>query len=222
MKDGGKTRNIATRAPVGLDARTTTMQTSKTDNPPANRLERRLEQRLEEWLGLEALGREEDADRVLAAAFADLPPLEPSVGFADRVLREARPFAIRPAMAAARVSPLAEPSWTVRLAILGALLLGALSVACLPLLMGGLAALVEPFDVARMLVGGVVGTVHRFVEVLAVWRILGNLGNAIWLVVSSPPLIALWLALTAFSALSFRWLNELLSPQRSTFHAHAA
>jgi len=161
---------------------------------------------LHSYLRAEAAGRDADAEAALARLLGALPLAAPSAGFAGRVVR------------AAGLAP-APWSWPARAAVALALALTGAAAAYLPLLLFGLGHLVRPGEVLDAAVGAVVTLVHGFVDLLSAGHLLARIGEALWLVATSPPVALVLLALITLATLAFRWLTELLTPQRSVEYA---
>lgn len=162
-----------------------------------------------QWLAAEADGRDADAELALAGVFQALPLNAPSPGFADRVL-----------IATGWVAPSwTHPSWTesrwARGAIAASLLVVGLALFwTLPVLLG-LTRLVTPGELVSLGARAFVATVGQIDELLTLWQIWTRIAATVHQVVTSPPVVAAFLALTALSAFTLRGLSELLSPDRS-------
>jgi hypothetical protein len=157
---------------------------------------------LHSYLRAETAGRDADAEAALARLFGALPGAVPSAGFAGRVVR------------AAGLAP-APWSWPARAAVAVGLALTGAAAAYLPLLLFGLGQLIRPGELLDAAVGALVGLVHGFVELLSAGHLLARIGEALWLAATSPPVGLGLLALITLATLAFRWLTELLTPQRS-------
>lgn len=165
---------------------------------------------LETWLQAEAAGASDDAERALASLMATLPLASPSRGFAARVLVRAR-FAASP-----RVDVFARHG--VRWAIAAGLVLAAASLLVVPAALQPLASSVS--------LAGVLGSVAQLLVLVgrwigggaAFWRVAGEVGSAVSLAVSKPPVAIMLFAMVAASGAALRVLNRLMSPERSAAH----
>lgn len=166
------------------------------------------DQLIERWLEAESAGRDAAAEEALFRLIGALPMAAPSPGFADRVLAGAGVI-VRPWR------------WPARLAVAGALLSAGLACAWLLPLAFGAVQLVTPGELLASAAHAVIETVHRFAEALAVGRALASLGETLWRVATSLPVLTTLLLLTTIAALALRSLTELLTPQRSPEYVHA-
>lgn len=165
---------------------------------------------VETWLRAEACGASDDAERALTGLMRSLPLLSPSRGFAARVLGEAR-------LAAARRADVFAGRG-VRWAIAAGLVLAAASLLAVP-------ALLQPLASSISLAGLLASLAQLLVVVgrwigggAAFWRVAGEVGSAVALAVSKPPVAMMLFAMVAASAAALRALNRLMSPERSAAH----
>ncbi len=163
---------------------------------------------LTRWLAAERDGVTAVAESALAELLHGLPAARPSPGFAERVLAAA-PYLPQPW------------AWPVRAAVAVCLLLtgaGLIYIPSLVLLVG------ERLSVADV----IAGAAHAFAAVvdhlgilLALWKVVGALYDAVLMVATSPPVVLASFTALAFSALTLRWLAQLLSPHRGSEYVPA-
>ncbi|MEM7586898.1 MAG: hypothetical protein AAF560_26140 [Acidobacteriota bacterium] len=166
----------------------------------------RLDQSLQLWLTAERDDRTESAESALQAVFASLPAPLPSAEFAQRVL-------VRTGL-----RPMPYPWWS-RATIAACLLLVGLAAAFALPLVFSLFQLAAPSEIAAGLVQAFVALINRVDEVLAIWQVGARIAATLALVATAPQVIATLLALTACSVFTFRGVNQLLSPPRSSGYA---
>lgn len=162
------------------------------------------------WLVAERDGVIDVAESALAELLRALPDARPRPGFAERVLAAAPYLPGAP-------QPMPGPwAWPLRAAVAVCLLLTGVGLAYIP-------ALVLLIGEKLSLAGVIAGAAHAcaaVVDHLAVLFVLGKVVGAFYdavlLVVTSPPVLVGSIALLAFSALTLRWLAQLLPPQRGS------
>ena len=160
------------------------------------------------WLDAERDDRTGDAEALLLELFQSLPPLAPSAGFADRVLRR-----IEPASA-----PVPVQSWLgwlfgspgFRLVLASCLLAAGISLLWLPQALTALAGMVTVGDMVQIGVASVVD-LGRWLGVaarLGEWflTVLGALGVSL----TSPAALKVTVACLAISGISVAFLRELI------------
>jgi hypothetical protein len=165
-------------------------------------------QHLSDWLGAEAEGRADQADRALGVIMRRVPRRAPAPGFADRVMRATR---------VVRAVPVFDPfrSWWVR-SILG----GALASCGLAL------TFVAPGQLIAVSVGAAGWAVTTLARAgvwaaawtssaLAFWEWAAGIAHALALALTSPPAAMLLLANAAVAAGSFVMLHRFLALERS-------
>ena len=160
---------------------------------------------LHRWLAAERRGREAEAEEILFEVFRALPLTSPAAAFADRVL----------------VGAGVVWSLQARAATAACLLLAGLAAALLVPVAVGALALVPPGDVLAAPFLGLAGAANALDEILSVGRLAARLQEALWLVVTAPPVALTLLAMTALAAFAGHWLAGQLSPYRSLRHVQA-
>ena len=169
-----------------------------------------LQGQLRRWLVAEDVDDSPEAERALALLFTALPAPSPGADFADRVISS---VGLRP-------MPAVYPWWSRATIAASLFLVGLATAYALPLVFS-LAQLVAPNELAGVVVQSFVGLVGRLDELLALWRIGARVVATSVLVATAPQVVLTLLALTAFSAFTFRGLNQLLSPPRSSGYVRA-
>ena len=170
-------------------------------------MSREIRRVLNRWLAAERSGGD-DAERQLRALFLALPEPRPSAGFARRVL------------AGAGLLPMASYGWRTRLAIGFSLLLcGLASGSLLPLALHLLAA-AEPASLIAALVQALAAPFRGIDELMLAGRLVSGFGRALWLVVTSPPVLLGLSVVTTVTFFALRRLLALLSIHRSPAHAY--
>jgi hypothetical protein len=184
-----------------------------------NRPEQRQDPNLERWLEAEAAGRLDAVEDALAALFAVLPALEPSAGFADRVM-----------LAAGLARPLERPvrwamprpvSWTLRGLLAAAVALVALGLPALPVLM---ISLWERFSLAGMVdaaVAALVAGCRWLATTVSFWDGLARLGGWVAHTAAAPRVAALLLVGLIAAATALRLLADLIAHERSWSHVQS-
>ncbi len=174
------------------------------------------------WLAAEMAGREAEAEKALSRLFRALPMPSASAAFADRVMAGA-------GLLVPHGLPLSRGTvmgWRSRAAIAAALFTCGLAAVFMPPLVIASLQLISPgptqaVEVLAAVVQGAVAALGRIDELLALWRFAVNLGQAAWLVATSPPVALTLLSMTALASLALRWLTELLNPQRNPGYVQA-
>lgn len=160
------------------------------------------------WLDAEARTDDRGAEAALAGLFAALPVHGPRGGFSDRVLRRAGIGPETDAFAA---------RW-VRWAIACALAAAAVSLLVAPAVIGPLASSLSLADILGGLTHAVVLGARWIGAGAGFWRTASDVGSAVSLAASKPPVALTLLAMVAASVGAFRALNRLISPERSASH----
>ena len=173
-------------------------------------MSRRLQRAVNRWLRAETVASE-DSDRALRRVFRALPAPPLPAGFAERVM-------LGVGLAAPRRAPV-PLAWRVALA--GALTLGAGAVATAPGIVLGLLGRITPGDLLRLAATAVVETCQRLAEGLAVWQAASSIGGTFAEVLSGPWILTALLAAMLLSASGLRMLHGLLAVDRRRENARA-
>jgi hypothetical protein len=137
------------------------------------------------FLEADALGREAEAERALAALLAALPAPGPAAGFAGRVLERVAALAPpRPALFARR---------PVRWALAATLLVAALGAGLVAPMVPPLARLVGPARIVGWAVEAVIDLTVRFAAAVAFWERLGEIGGTLARAAAYPTVAGLLL-----------------------------
>ncbi|MEO1366377.1 MAG: hypothetical protein AAFX50_04310 [Acidobacteriota bacterium] len=148
------------------------------------------------------------ADRALSALFAALPTPTPSRAFADQVLARVH----------GRLRP-RDLDWRGRVATaaaFGLVVVGSYWI--LPIALG-LAAGFEPAAVAGFIGGLIAFVVGAVGDALAVANRLTSIGRVLWLILTSPEVMATLTVCATLTLVMGRWLAHLLAVPRSSLHA---
>jgi len=159
-------------------------------------------------LAAEKSGRVEPAERALRDLFAMLADPLPGAGFAGRVLARLEP------------TPTVVPigiGW--RLALAACLMLAGLWIAYLPLVVMPLIDAARVGQVVGLLGSALVTGSQMLVGWLSFWESLGAVNRVLVTMISKPPVALTLVVLAGLTALSFRFLSDLLAEERSTHHA---
>jgi len=165
---------------------------------------------LDRWLAAERDDRSDEADEALFELFEALPLLEPSAGFADRVLlRTGLPVAVEVPAAG-----LFAWRWA-RLALAVCVLAVALSVLWLPQTLKALAGTLSLAGVVDVGVKLLSEASLALVSVLRFGDWLFDLGRMLAMPLATPPVLAVLGGCLLISILAFRFLHELITRERS-------
>lgn len=153
------------------------------------------------------------AETALLELFESLPRLAPSAGFADRVLRQVALPAPVPA----------RPSWLVwlfrspgfRLALASGLLAACLSLLWLPQVVMALAGMVTMTDLVQLGVASLVDLGRWLVLVARVGEWFLTVLGALALSLTTPAALRVTVGCLAVSGISFVFLRELITRDRS-------
>lgn len=158
---------------------------------------------LTSWLDAERRGLDARAETMLFALFQTLPAFAPSPGFADRI---------------AAVAGLAPATGQTRIRALSAAALAAagLVLALAWPLFAGLARVVAPGEALGAAVRGFVALAGRIDEALSLWQLGTRTAELSLAVGTSTPVLLTLVTLSVLAGLTWRGLNQLLSPQRSS------
>lgn len=159
---------------------------------------------LRQWLSAEASADHGGAETSLFELFSTLPAVQPSAGFAGRVLAASGIEAPRPAW-----------GWASRLALAASLVLVAASSSVLLPVALELLGLLTPAEVVTSLVDGMLAIGHRLEDILPLWQLATTLYRTLVQVVGSPPVLITLLAMTLLSATALRGLMSLVPARRS-------
>lgn len=171
------------------------------------------------WLEAEREDRIEDAEAALLELFESLPPPAPSAGFADRVMRR---------VAMPRTEPILAPvparqlwlAWLFRstgfrLVLASCLLATGISLLWLPQTLAALAGLVTLGDMVQLGVASVVDLSRWLVVAARIGEWFLTLGGALAVSLTSPAAIKVTVACLVTSGISFVFLRDLMTRDRS-------
>jgi hypothetical protein len=153
------------------------------------------------WIELERAGRADEAEASLFAALCSWRRVEPSHGFADRVLRAAGMASPEPGLLAA---------WWVRGGLVIGFGLAGLAVLALPV---GSLVLAVPSYAGFLLsraVGVSVAAGNLARHALACWSFLVQVGEALQLTVTTPPVLAVLFVSVLMAGGALYLLSRLL------------
>lgn len=169
---------------------------------------------LARWLAAEHEGRDDEAELALLELFEALPERAPAGGFADRVMAR---WSEEGALGVAEPELAPVPVW-MRWLLGGVLLaLGSLPFWG-PAVFAVVAALALAFGMPDLLQTGVQGLSSAgqgMTSLLGLWKALVTVVQAVLPPLASPRVAGAVLACLAVSAISFRFLREILSRDRS-------
>jgi hypothetical protein len=152
----------------------------------------------------------EVAESALFELFGALPTFEPSPFFADQVLARAR-AAWRPI----------DLGMRARLLTAASLLLAASAVAfLLPAILTWVVSL-QPAELLSSAVELLGASARLFVDLLRWSQKLAGIGRVVWLVATSPQVVAVLSLVAGATLLLSRWWVLLVTSDRSLPHAHA-
>lgn len=163
----------------------------------------------------------ETAEAALLELFESLPPLAPSAGFADRVLQRispaAMPAAVRVRRRSSRQGPLARlfRSNGFRLVLASCLLATGISLLWLPQTLAALAGMVTVGDMVQLGVASLVDLSRWLGLVARVGEWFLTVVGALAVSLTSPPAIKVTTACLAISWISFVFLRDLMTRDRS-------
>lgn len=168
---------------------------------------------LTRWLAAERDGLTDEAEEALLALFeaAELSPLAPPAGFADRVL--ARVAMEAAAVEKATVSPFGRV-W-VRWIIALCLLATGLSVAWLPQTLVVFAGLWSPAGFLQAAIRAALDAIRWVVSAADVGQTLLAVAEAVALSLARPQVVVIAVVCLVVSVTSFRFLRGLVSRERS-------
>jgi hypothetical protein len=169
---------------------------------------------LARWLAAEQQGRDDEAEMALLELFEALPERAPESGFADRVMAR---WSTEGALAAPVDELAPVPVW-MRWLLGGVLLaLGSLPFWG-PVVFAVVAALGSALGLPDLLQTGVRGLSSAgqgLTSLVGLWKALATAIQAVVPPLASPRVAGAVLACLAVSAISFRFLREILSRDRS-------
>jgi hypothetical protein len=155
-------------------------------------------------------GRDEAAERELAALFRELPRPRPSAGFAARVL--ARLPKARPSIFARPAARWTLGATTAAAALAAGLLLPAV---------GPLVGLVGPAGALHLFVVSFADLVAQLAHGLALWSSIASVTRTLRETVLHPEVLSLLVLQLALAATALRALAALALPERSRSHVSA-
>ena len=170
---------------------------------------------LDRWLSAERADHTDEAEAALMALLATLPPLHPSAGFADRVMLRA---GLAPASVAATAGRSLLASFWVRGLLTLCLLAIGVSALWLPQTLRAFAGLVSVGDLVRLWTGSVVGACRWLGSALGVWEFLLTVGRALATPLETPTMALAMVSCLLVSMVAFRFLRNLITPDRSWIH----
>lgn len=172
------------------------------------------------WLEAERDGRAEDAEAALFELFELLPPLAPSVGFADRVLRQ---VALQsPATARPSLVPRLFRSRGFRLVLASCLLAVGISLFWLPSALAALAGIVRVGDLVQVGVASAIDVGRWLVVIGGIGEWFVTVLEALSVSLTSPAALRLTAACLAVSGVSFVFLRDLMTRNRSLSYVDSA
>lgn len=171
-----------------------------------------LNNALSRWMMHERRGDETGAEKALGELLRGLPLAVPARGFAERVLRVAG------VAAAPRPAAWSSRAWPFRLVLGTSLLLGGLAAAYLPGLFLTLADPLDPRRPVEWSASLLLGASRGLAEGLGWWDRLAELGIAVGRALATPGAAALLALCALASAIAFRLLCGLMTPERRHRH----
>ena len=153
------------------------------------------------WLVAERDGVTAVAESALAELLSGLPDARPSPGFAERVLAAA-PYLPQPW------------AWPLRAAVAVCLLATGVGLIFILPLVALISERLSLADVIATTAHALAAVVDHLAILFVLGKVLAALCDALLLLVTSPPVVTAAIVVLAFSALTLRWLAQLLSPQR--------
>jgi hypothetical protein len=175
------------------------------------------------WLDAERTGQAEDAEAALLELVTLLPPLAPSAGFADRVLREISSLpAAAPAAARPSLLPRLFRSRGFRLVLASCLLATGISLVWLPQTLAALAGIFTFGDVVQLGVASAVDLGHWLAIAGRIGEWFVTVIEAIAVSLLSPAALKITAACLAISGTAFVVLRELMTRNRSWSYVDSA
>jgi hypothetical protein len=168
------------------------------------------------WLEAERDGRAEDAEAALFEVFELLPPLAPSAGFADRVLRQ---VALQ-SPATARSSLFRSRGF--RLVLASCLLAVGISLFWLPRALAALAGIVTVGDLVQVGVASAIDLGRWLLVIGGIGEWFVTVLEALAVSLTSPAALRLTAACLAVSGVSFVFLRDLMTRNRSWSYVDSA
>jgi hypothetical protein len=172
---------------------------------------------LDRWLQAEREDRTGDAEAGLLELFESLPRLAPSEGFADRVMQRIALSAETPMPVPARQSWIGSlfRSRAFRLVLASCLLATGISLLWLPQTLAALAGIVTVSDMVQLGVASLVDLSRWLGVVARIGEWFLTVGGALAVLLTSPAAVKVTAACLAISGISFVFLRELMTRDRS-------